>query len=225
MSKKGCELPRIRWIEELPKRFGWWWRDPAKALRGPFPDKSEEVIRKWIWPELERAAFNYELASRRSGRRKYLLGKRFDRLTHEQIGEIMRLRLWKRKWRPLEPIRFLPDTAEGWSLWITWAAKRDWTVPRSFMMNLAECSDRSICKAFQKHVADERERLKIPAPKLNKGRANRSAGGLSFRKIEALDVWRRIPRAKAETTGYDDAEARSARREASTLFRQWQKGK
>jgi hypothetical protein len=194
--------------EKLAKRYAWWWRNPAKALRGMFPDKSEKAIRRYVWPELERAAFNYELASRHNGQTKYLLGKRFDHLTQKQIGEIMRLRLWKRKWRSLEPIRFLPDTDEDWSLWITWAQKRGWTVPQYFTMNLAECGDTAICKTFRKHVAAERRRLAIPTPKRNEGRANRSAGGVSFRKIEALDVWTGLPRKEAETTGYDDGQAR-----------------
>src|SRR5262249_33184665 len=90
----------------LAKRFGWWWWDPAKALRGICPDKtSDEAIRKGAWPEFECAAFNYELASRHNGRRRYLLGKRFDRLTPDWMFELMGF--WPRKWLPLRPIEFL----------------------------------------------------------------------------------------------------------------------
>ncbi len=98
---------------------------------------------------------------------------------------------------------------------------KGWTAPQYFTMNLAGCGDTSICKAFREHVKAERERLGIPAPAYNKGRANRSARGLSFRRIEALDVWTHRPRGEAEKTRYDDAEARSARRKAGRLFSEW----
>ncbi len=244
--------------EELIKRFGWWWRNPAKALRPAFPEKSsEEAIRKYVWPEFERAARNYELASRAHGRKKYLLGKRFDRLTQKQMCELALF--WRRK-RPLQPIRFLhyaeqprvtatlrrlADEEDSVVLDTKFlsvrAAKRaqrietvekkyvqiskGWTAPQYFTMNLAGCGDTAIGKAFRNYVAAERERLGIPAPAYNKGRANKSARGLSFRKIEALDVWTHLQRKEALSTQYDDAEARRARREAGNLFSEWAKGK
>jgi hypothetical protein len=94
--------------EKLAKRFGWWWRGdpvPGKSLRRAFPEKSEQGIRRFLWKELERAALNYELASRANGRKKYLLGKPFDSLTRERMCELAIL--WPRKPRPLQPIRFL----------------------------------------------------------------------------------------------------------------------
>lgn len=215
-------------MTDLPKRFGWWWRDPVTALRGVFPNKSEEAIRKYVWPELEKRAFNYELASRHNGRRKYLLRKPFPQLTQQQMSELRRL--WPRSPRPLQALRVWGD-GEPLSEEERWIASHDrlankrlrWTAPQFFTMNLEECGDTAIVKAFQKHVALERQRLNIPAPKRNKGRANRRARGLSFRRIEALDVWTTFERQKAETTEYrfDDAQARSARREAERLFSQW----
>jgi hypothetical protein len=234
--------------EGLAKRFGWWWRDPAKALRRPFPDTSAKEIRKIVWPDLQRAAFNYELASRHDGRRKYLLGERFDRLTPTQMVKLALC--WPRNLRPLQPIRFLPyaesqspdvtqilrGIASEGSLPLTASAARDfrvlkqrvldremiekdharytgWTAPRYFAINLKECGNTAIEKAFRKHVDAERKRLNIPNPPKNKGRANKSARGISFRKIEALDA----------PSDYDAGQARLARREAMRLFRQWRR--
>ncbi len=70
-----------------------------------FPEKSgPDAVKKHVWPVFTRAAFNYELASRSGGRKKpaYLLGKRFDKLTPAQMGEV--LKVWPRK-RPLQPFR------------------------------------------------------------------------------------------------------------------------
>jgi len=252
--------------DELAKRFGWWWRNPAKALRRQFPEKSsEEAIRKYVWPELERAALNYELASRANGRKKYLLGKPFDQLTQGQMGELAIL--WPRKPRPLQPVRFLPyaespdvtatlrrlasegslvlseNPAGDADLLTQRVLKRSertkavetsysrgtgWTVPQYVTFNLKECGDTAICKAFQKHVAAERKRLNIPAPIRNKGRANRSAGGLSFHRVETLDVWSLSPEkveairaTTKKTRDYDDGQMRLARRKAGILFREW----
>src|SRR5438874_1284720 len=92
--------------DELTKRFGWWWRTPTEArLRGAFPDASEKAMCNVVWPHLERAALNYELASRRNGRRKYLLGKRFDRLTQDQMLKLARH--WPRQHRGSPPIHVL----------------------------------------------------------------------------------------------------------------------
>jgi len=204
-------------MTDLPKRFGWWWRDHVKALRGAFPDKSEEAIRKYVWPELERRAFNYELASRHNGRRKYLLGKPFPELTQHQMEKLRRL--WPRSPRPLEAMRIWGD-GEPLSVEEHWLVSHDkrWTVPQYFTMNLGECGDTAIVKAFRKHIAAERQRLDIPAPRRNKGRVNRSVHGRSFHAIEALDV----PRKEAKNSRYDAGQARSARREAKRLFQEWQ---
>src|SRR5262249_45341769 len=165
-------------------------------------------------------AFNYELASRHGGRRKYLLGKPFPQLTQQQMSELRGL--WPRSPRPLEAMRIWGDD-EPLSVEEHWLASHDkrWTVPQYFTMNLAECGDTAIKKALLKHIALERQRLNIPAPKRNKGRANRSAGGLSFHRIEALDVWT-LKEAKS-IADYDAGQMREARREAKRLSQEWAK--
>src|SRR5205823_5378383 len=68
---------------QLPKLFGWWWRDSAKALRGKFREKFHSFEHDY---QLQLAAFDYELASRaEEGKPRYLLGKRFDKLSYEQM--------------------------------------------------------------------------------------------------------------------------------------------
>jgi hypothetical protein len=122
----------------LRKRFGWWW-DPSKALRGAFSDRSAEAIRNGVWLRLERAAFNYELASRHNGRRKYVLGKRFDRLTEKQMLQLAKL--WPRKPRALRAPIFFPEYVNHPELIATWhdfEINKGWTVPRYFTLNLAE---------------------------------------------------------------------------------------
>jgi hypothetical protein len=238
--------------EKLAKRFGWWWHDPVKALRPAFPaSSSEEAFRKYMWRELERAALNYELASRADGRTKYLLGNRFDRLTREQMCELAEL--WPRKPRPPQPLRFmLPHTEPpvATAAWRQLAVERalnqsertraiemnysveqaGWTVPLLLTINLKRCRDRAIVEAFRKWVREQRTHLGIESPRMNKGRANKSKRGLSFRRIEALDSWTHLPRGEIVSTKYrfDDAQMRRARREAGELFtewKQWNRGK
>src|SRR5678815_3188023 len=66
MAFRGERAPRIfMTLQETRKR--WWWSDPARALRSAFPEKSSvDKVQKFVWPELERAAFNHELAARSS---------------------------------------------------------------------------------------------------------------------------------------------------------------
>jgi hypothetical protein len=73
--------------EELAKRFGWWWGNSTKALHGKFPDEFLSFQSDY---ELQRAAFDYELASRAQGKRpRYLLGKCFDKLTYREMCVVM----------------------------------------------------------------------------------------------------------------------------------------
>ncbi len=248
--------------DELSRRFGWWWHNPAKALPRAFPDKSEDAIKRYVWPEYQLAAFNYELASRQSDKTKYLLGKPFHQLTAEQMSQVRKV--WPRKRRPLRPIHVLaydeaPDVVKTLSriasrnelvlsssaatdhaelvertirrtkrteeLEQNYARATGWTVPILVSFNLRECGDRGIGDAIEDHVAAERLRMDVPPPPQNKGRANRSARGLSFRRIEALDVRRNLPRAEADETGYDPAEKRRAAGEAEELLKSWRKAK
>ena len=93
----------------VPKHISdrWWWRDPVRPLRDCFPGRSDSAIRKYVWPEFERAAFNYELASRRNrgGKPKYLLGKCFAELSSEQMGDVAKV--WPRV-RPVREIELFP---------------------------------------------------------------------------------------------------------------------
>ncbi len=82
----------------------WWWSDPPRALQPAFPRRSIDSIRRYVWPEFERAAYNYELASRAfPGKPKYLLGKRFDCLSAEQMSQVTKV--WRRERRPIQPFR------------------------------------------------------------------------------------------------------------------------
>ncbi len=252
--------------DELSKRFGWWWHNPAKALRRAFPDKSEDAIRRHVWPEYQRAAFNYELASRHRGREKpeYLLKKRFDKLTAEQMLQVRKVWLRKRR-RPLRAIDvFAYDEAPNVTTTLrritsndlvlsssaatdretlveittrlaerrqeleqNYARATGWTVPRLISFNLRDCGDGTIADRVRQHVREERERLDVPAPRRNKGRANRSAAGLSFHCVEALDVWRRLNRSEAEQMRtppggrYDEGQKRAAARQARSLHDEW----
>jgi hypothetical protein len=86
--------------EQLAKRF-WWWRDKSilAAMR----------------PNLQRIAFYYELASRsEKGRPRYLLGKRFDKLTRAQMWE--NARYWPRRPLKIETLYTMPSFNEPFQL-------------------------------------------------------------------------------------------------------------
>lgn len=250
--------------DELSQRFRWWWHNHAKALRRAFPDKSEEAIKRYVWPEYQRAAFNYELASRQSDKTKYLLGKPFHRLTAEQMSKVRKV--WPPKRRPLRPVDVLaydeaPDVTKILSrigsrddlvlsssaatdreklveitigraehtreLEQNYARATGWTVPILVTFNLRGCGDQAICDAIRNHVAAERKRMDVRPPPRNKGRANRSAGGLSFHCVEAFDVWRHLSRAEAQQlrthygSPYAESQKRAAARQALSLHREW----
>ncbi len=69
--------------------------------------------------------------------------------------------------------------------------------------------------------------MDVPPPPPNKGRANRSAGGLSFHRVEAFDVWRHLSRSEAgqmrthKGSPYDEGQKRDAKREAKSLREEW----
>jgi len=254
--------------DELSKRFGWWWHNPAKALRRAFndksyPDRSEEAIKRYVWPEYQRPAFNYELASRHSGETKYLLGKPFHRLTAEQMSQVRKV--WPPERRPLRPFHFFPydETPDVTKTLSRIASRNDlvlssaatdrenlvesttrraermreleqnhaqatgWTAPHLFSFNLRGCGDQAIGDAIGDHVAAERLRMDVPPPPRNKGRANRSAGGLSFHCVEAFDVWRHLSRGEAEQvrthngSPYAESQKRAAARQALSLHEEW----
>ncbi len=248
--------------DELSQRFSWWWHNPVKALRRASPDKSEDAIKRYVWPEYQRAALNYELASRQSDKTKYLLGKPFHRLTAEQLSQVTKV--WPRKPRPLRPIRFYdeaPDVTKTLSriasrndlvlsssaatdreklvksttrraehmqeLEQNYARATGWTVPILVSFNLRGCGDRAIGEAIQNHVKAERLRMDVPPPPRNKGRANRSAGGLSFHCVEAFDVWRHLSRGEAKQvrthngSPYAESQKRAAARQALSLHEEW----
>ena len=220
------------------ERFGWWWCDPsapkkcnpAKALRRMFPNKSEEEIRKYYWPELVRAAFNYELASRWNKPKKYLIDdKPFNQLPREQMLAVVKL--WPRE-RQLQgsPIRFLPYVEaadlDGHPVMEIYqlarkraqkdmkAAERSyaqiagWTMLQYFQINLAQFSNREIVKAFEMRVDAERNRLNIPEPIPEPKDRQR----FSFQEIEVLD------------NGSDkERQARRARKKARKLIGEWAK--
>src|SRR5947207_2742218 len=103
--------------EQLARRFGWWWRDPATRraalLEGSWDgalQNAAQFVCLGNRYELQLAAFDYELASRaEEGKPRYLLGKRFDKLSYEQMCGVMDR--WK---RGAQASAFAPFIAYGY---------------------------------------------------------------------------------------------------------------
>ena len=103
----------------------------------------------------------------------------------------------------------------------TTEAKCGWTVPRYFRFNLGAHTTGTILTALGRWLNAQRKTFNFEKPRPNQNRANRSKRGLSFRAIEALDVWTHLPRAEAklvhERMRFDESLKRHAVREAKSL--------
>lgn len=202
-------------------------------------EQQEGVCLHWYVEYCSEHAFRYELHARRGFTRNsskakpaYGFGKPFHELTNKQI-EMLAIRDERREklsfpyfGKEQDKRRFAytmsraEDIADAQIVkGMRDKAKLGWTEPRLISFNLKERADTDILDGIATVLRIERERLGIPSPHVNANKKHAACKtGKPFTKIEALDVWTRLPRAEAMKTGYAEKQAREARKAITELF-------
>lgn len=203
-----------------------WWKSVKELPR----EHQEALCLHWYVEHYSEHAFRYELHGRRgftSNTSKaevdYENGKPFHKLTNAQIEMLAIVHNTRQAKKPLAYSVSRPEDIGNPQIIqaMQEQAKLGWTEPMLIHFNLKGCADADILGRIASHLKCERWRLGVPSPHVNTGKKNAACKtGKPFTEIEALDVWTRLPRAEAKSTGYAEKQAREARKAITELSRE-----